>query len=112
MGVVNSHDVGKIYLRHHQVKFLVVRFSFNHHLCVIAKGFAGFTLHVDTDNIALYFYLFTFNFLMFNPTRSQIAFVIAIVVGLVLGKLIKNFPIGMILAIVLALLITVNIKRK
>lgn len=49
---------------------------------------------------------------MFNPTRSQIYFVIAVVIGLVVGKLIKNFKIGMIIAILLGTLMVFGRKRK
>jgi len=49
---------------------------------------------------------------MFNPTRAQVAFFIAVVIGLVLGKLIKNFKIGFAIAIVLGLLLAFGNRNK
>jgi len=50
---------------------------------------------------------------MFNPTKSQIYFVLAIVIGLIVGKLIKNFKLGFGIAIVLGLMMAVgNAKKK
>ncbi len=49
---------------------------------------------------------------MFNPTRAQVAFFIAVVVGLIVGKLIKNFKIGFAIAIVLGLLLAFGNRNK
>jgi hypothetical protein len=49
---------------------------------------------------------------MFNPTRSQVAFAVAVFGGLIVGKLIKNFKVGMILAVILGLLLAFSWKRK
>jgi F0F1-type ATP synthase assembly protein I len=43
---------------------------------------------------------------MINPSRSQFAFIVAIVVGLLLGKLIKNFKIAFVVALLVGVLIT------
>lgn len=42
---------------------------------------------------------------MFNPTRAQVAFFIAVVIGLIVGKLIKNFKVAFAFAIIIGLLI-------
>jgi hypothetical protein len=49
---------------------------------------------------------------MFNPTRAQLAFVIAVVVGLVLGKLIKNFKVAFAIAVLVGLFVTFGTTRK
>ncbi len=51
-------------------------------------------------------------FTMFNPTRAQIYFAVAVLVGVIVGRLIKNFKIGMIIAILLGTLMTFGLKRK
>ncbi|MES2775027.1 MAG: hypothetical protein V4722_12625 [Bacteroidota bacterium] len=49
---------------------------------------------------------------MFNPTRAQVAFFIAVVIGVVLGKLIKNFKVAFAIAIILGLLIAFGAGKK
>ena len=48
---------------------------------------------------------------MFNPTRSQLLFVAAIVIGLVLGKLIKNFKVAFGISLLLMLAFAVSFKK-
>jgi uncharacterized membrane protein YbjE (DUF340 family) len=49
---------------------------------------------------------------MFNPTRSQVYFVVAIVVGLVLGKLIKNFKVAFAVTLILLIAFSFSFKRR
>ncbi|MEO7312982.1 MAG: hypothetical protein ABIX01_21530 [Chitinophagaceae bacterium] len=49
---------------------------------------------------------------MFNPTRAQVAFFIAVVAGVIIGKLIKNFKIGFAIAIILGLLLSFGNRNK
>jgi F0F1-type ATP synthase assembly protein I len=49
---------------------------------------------------------------MFNPTRSQLIFVAAIVIGLILGKLIKNYKVAFAIAIILIVGFSINFKKK
>ncbi|CAN5462554.1 hypothetical protein BH10BAC3_BH10BAC3_25460 [soil metagenome] len=49
---------------------------------------------------------------MFNPTRSQLIFVAAIVIGLVIGKLIKNFKIAFIITTILIIAFSINFKKR
>jgi hypothetical protein len=49
---------------------------------------------------------------MFNPTRSQIYFVLAIVIGLVLGKLIKNFKVAFAITLILMIVFSFSFKRR
>jgi hypothetical protein len=47
---------------------------------------------------------------MFNPTRSQVYFVLAILIGLVLGKLIKNFKVAFAITIILMVAFSFSFK--
>jgi hypothetical protein len=49
---------------------------------------------------------------MFNPTRSQLLFVAAIVIGLVIGKLIKNFKVAFAITIILFVAFSINFKKR
>lgn len=49
---------------------------------------------------------------MFNPTRSEVLFIAAIVIGLILGKLIKNFKVAFAITIVLMLAFSVAFKKR
>ena len=56
-----------------------------------------------------HFILFVF---MFNPTRSQIFFVLAIVIGLVIGKLIKNFKVAFAITLILMVAFSISFKKR
>jgi len=49
---------------------------------------------------------------MFNPTRAQVAFFIAVVVGLIVGKLIKNFKVAFAMAIIIGLFLAFGSSKK
>lgn len=49
---------------------------------------------------------------MFDLTRTQWLLIGSMVIGFVLGKILKNFKVGFVLALVLGLLFAVNMKKR
>jgi hypothetical protein len=49
---------------------------------------------------------------MFNPTRSQVYFVLAMLIGLVIGKLIKNFKVAFAISVILLVAFSISFKKK
>lgn len=49
---------------------------------------------------------------MFNPTREQIYFIVAIVLGLVIGKLIKNYKVAFGITIIILVILALKPRKR
>ena len=91
----------------HRCVTLLYFFSFNEqHKSIIQNQIVFFSLaHCILANQHI-------RIIMFNPTRSQLLFVAAIVIGLVIGKLIKNFKVAFAITVILMVAFSISFKKR